>query len=50
MVQILIMGAVIGYLSDQYYVSKYGAGSPEAKEGRLKTSMFIVFLAILMSL
>ena len=32
----ILMGAVIGYYSDQYYTTKYGAGSQEAKNGKVK--------------
>lgn len=46
----ILMGAVIGYYSDQYYTTKYGAGSQEAKDGKVKTAVFIVILAVLMSL
>lgn len=47
---IFLMGAIIGYYSDQYYTAKYGAGSQEAKNGKVKTAMIIVVLAVLMSL
>lgn len=46
----ILMGAVIGYYSDQYYTTKYGAGSQEAKNGKVKTAVVIVILAVLMSL